>query len=398
MTTNARLLRRTCAFERQDVGNYDTYDQLGRVTRQRVRKGLHGQVSVAAQELTYFGNDDPSTLVHTLGTSAKTFQFGYDHRHQIVSANATTSGYFTSSYQYGTAGRFTNVNIAQPAPPFGSEVKPRNVTYQYADPDPERVTALVDASTQLPYATYQYDAAGNQTSRCYGATVSPCAGESMEYVYDGKNQLRRATKKQNGAVVGSEEYWYDDTGQRITVLKRDANGTKSGRVQFLGEMEVHFNHADVRTHANLHLSLGTPVARVRRTTSTTSLEYMFHGLANHTLASVSSTGVTNAAFSFTPFGEVAEAVDAGGSFGIDSHRRRFNDKHEDELTELGYYGVRYYDRTPMVWTQADPLYRFVPDRAWAEPGVVSILIMRPHGRSPRVAASTRSRSRVASGC
>lgn len=183
----------------------------------------------------------------------------------------------------------------------------------------------------------------------------------MDFVYDGKDQLRRATKKQAGAIVGSEEYWYDDTGQRITILKRDANGTKSGRIQFRGEMEVHYDQADVRTHSYLHLSLGTPVARVKRTSSATMFEYMFHGLGNHTLASVSSTGATDAAFSYTPFGEVVETD--GSPSGVASHRRRFNDKYDDDLSDLSYYGARYYDRTLIGWSQSDPLYSRAPDVA-----------------------------------
>ncbi|MBA2538278.1 MAG: hypothetical protein H0V17_01475, partial [Deltaproteobacteria bacterium] len=191
-----------------------TYDKLGRVTSQVVQKGP-GPVEVARQDLTYLGNDNPAALVHTIGASSKQFQFGYDRRHQITSANETTTpGYFTSSYGYGTAGRLTTANLAQTAPAFGSELQPRNVSYQYADADPERVTALIDIANAQPYASYQYDEAGNQVSRCYGADVSPCIGESVDFVYDGNDQLRRATKKTNGAVVGSEEYWYDGDGAR----------------------------------------------------------------------------------------------------------------------------------------------------------------------------------------
>ena len=35
----------------------------------------------------------------------------------------------------------------------------------------------------------------------------------------------------------------------------------------------------------------------------------------------------------------------------------------DELSDLTYYGFRYYDKTSMTWNQSDPLYRFVPDLA-----------------------------------
>ncbi|MBA2724969.1 MAG: hypothetical protein H0U53_03170 [Actinobacteria bacterium] len=58
-----------------------------------------------------------------------------------------------------------------------------------------------------------------------------------------------------------------------------------------------------------------------------------------------------------------EAVDAGGTSGTDSHQRRFNDKHHDQFSNLSYYGARYYDRTLIGWTQADPLYSRAPDAA-----------------------------------
>jgi YD repeat-containing protein len=131
-----------------------SYDKLGRVGSQIVRKGPSA-TQVARQDLTYFGNDDPVTLGHAIGSNTKNFSFGYDKRHQLASANeTTTTGYFTSSYNYGTAGRFTNVNIAQTAPPAGSELKQRNVDYVYGDADPERVTALNQAGSSTRYATY----------------------------------------------------------------------------------------------------------------------------------------------------------------------------------------------------------------------------------------------------
>jgi RHS repeat-associated protein len=42
-------------------------------------------------------------------------------------------------------------------------------------------------------------------------------------------------------------------------------------------------------------------------------------------------------------------------------------KEHDQLTSLSYYGFRFYDRLTLTWTQADPLYRLVPDLAWDEP-------------------------------
>ena len=44
-----------------------------------------------------------------------------------------------------------------------------------------------------------------------------------------------------------------------------------------------------------------------------------------------------------------------------------NNKYEDDVSGLAYYGARYYDKTLIGWTQGDPLYRFAPDAAWKTP-------------------------------
>jgi RHS repeat-associated protein len=349
-----------------------TYDKLGRVTNQEVLMGP-GSTQVVRQNLSYFGNDDPQRLTHYLGTTSRQFDHTFDYRHQLTNVTTTGSpGYFDATYAFGSAGRFTRATETSSLPP-GSDVKPRDVNYQYGNPDPEQVTALVHASGPqigTNFASYTYDAAGNQTSRCYSAdTRPPCPGEAMEYVYDGKDQLRRATKMVNGIVTGSEVYWYDHDGQRIAVLKRDANGDPTELVWFNKDVQAHYDASGTVTHTYSHLSLGTPVARVKRTSNTaTSVEYQFHGLASNTIAAVAHDGTINASFSYAPFGEVIEATDVGGQgAGTAVHQRRLNDKHQDKLSALAYYGFRYYDQTLIGWTQADPLYRFQPDRAWNMP-------------------------------
>ncbi|MGJ0492828.1 toxin TcdB middle/N-terminal domain-containing protein [Methylobacter sp.] len=335
-----------------------TYDKLGRITSQTVQKGP-GPTQVVRQDLNYFGNDDPKTLTHSLGTMPQQFQYGYDFRHQLTSVTTATAGYFNAHYTYGPGGRFERVAEAQPLNPLpaGTEVKPRDVSYVYGGTDPEQVTALTNVSDGQTYARYTYDAAGNQITRTYPAT-----NESWDYVYDGKDQLRRATKKLNGVVQGSEEYWYDHDGQRIAIVKRNAAGAKTELIWLIGGTEAHYDGAGTITHIYSHLSMGTPVARVDRTgNATTALEYQFHGLASNVLAAVDQDGTISGSFSYAPFGELVEAT------GSATHKRRLNDKYQDELTDLGYYGVRFYDKTLIAWSQGDPLYRFAPDSAWITP-------------------------------
>ncbi|MFN0247582.1 MAG: RHS repeat-associated core domain-containing protein, partial [Kofleriaceae bacterium] len=144
-----------------------------------------------------------------------------------------------------------------------------------------------------------------------------------------------------------------------------------------------------------HLSMGTPVARVERTNNTTtSLEFQFHGLANNTLAAVAQGGTINASFTYAPFGERLESTDGGApqSAGLAAHKRRSNDKYEDDLSALAYYGARYYDKTLIGWTQSDPLFRFEPDAAWISPRKANLYVftlqnslryLDPDGRAPR---------------
>ncbi len=376
-----------------------TYDALGRVASQIVQKGP-GPTLVAEQALTYFGNDDPHTLDQYLGASHRHFVYDYDYRHQLLSAGeTTTSGYFSGKYSYGAAGRFLTATEDSPSPAPGSEVKPRDVTYKYGSTDPEQVTALRNATSGTTYASYSYDPSGNQTERCYG--TMPCAGESTEYVYDGDDRLRRATKKQNGAVVSSEEYWYDGRGSRMATVKRDASGAKTELIWWNGDTEAHYDGTGTLQHVYSYINLGTPVARTDRDGSgTAKLEFTFHGLGNSTLATVDrDTGTVNASFSYAPFGEIIEATDAGGSAGagVAAHRRRMNDKYVDEVSDLAYYGARYYDKTLMMWTQADPLFRFAPDAAWDRPRNTLLYTndlndplryIDPDGRAPFIATIT----------
>jgi RHS repeat-associated protein len=345
-----------------------TYDTLARVTSQATVKGSTGQL-VARQDLAYFGNDDPRTLDHWLGAAnRKQFAFAYDARHQIESATeVTTPRYFTARYGYGADGRLRTAT-EDSSLPKGSTVVPRDVSYQYGGTDPEQVTALIDVQKQKALMSYAFDRAGNQTTRCYGTlTGTSCSGKSLGFVYDGRNQLRRITARNaSGRVTGSEEYWYDQAGSRTHVVKRDASGTTKEMIWFLGEVEAHYDGTGSVTRAFGHVGFGAVAARFDRSSdAASSLEYQVHGLANNTIAAIDQkTGTVTATFSYAPFGEIVESTSSGGD-SLDTHRRLLNDKYVDEISELAYYGARYYDRLAMQWSQSDPAYRMAPDRGAA---------------------------------
>jgi len=352
------------------------YDRLGRVRSQVVQKGPQlAKTQIVRQDVNYFGNDNPKSMDHWLGTTnKKQFTFAYDQRHQLERVDEAGNA-FRARYLYSVSGRFASAEESALALP-NSNVKPRVVAYQYAGADPEEVTALTKADGTT-FASYEHDASGNRTYQCEGTIRASttgnagsrrpaiCVGESLDMIYDGKDQLRRVIRKTGGAIAGSEEYWYDGGKQRVATVARDRSRNKTRLVWWLDDTEAHFDNAGDLEKVHSHLSLGTPVARVTRTSSTsTSVELQFHGLASNTLAAVDQpTGTVNASFVYAPFGELIEATDGGGANGLAEHRRRMNDKFIDEVSELAYYGFRYLDRVSMLWTQSDPLYRAVPDAA-----------------------------------
>jgi RHS repeat-associated protein len=96
---------------------------------------------------------------------------------------------------------------------------------------------------------------------------------------------------------------------------------------------------------------------------TNVLELQYHGLSSNTLLSIGPTATVKSGFVYAPYGDVIQTTGTA----IAAQHRRFNDKFQDDLTKLSYYGIRYYDPLSLNWTQADPMHRFTPDAAWAEP-------------------------------
>ncbi len=329
------------------------YDTLGRITQQVVSRDAAATL-VAHQKLTYWGADDPKQLKHKIGTTAeRIFDYAYDPRHQLTSATTGAGGVFSGTYTFGAQGRFATANITATAL-TGGEVKNRNVTYEYnSGVDREAVSALKSGGTN--WATYTYYQDGGLKTRTYPAT-----GETWTFLYDGDDQLKRVVKSVGASVTAKEDYLYTYDGARTVVVKRNASDAATEVRRFVGDQEAKFSPAGAVLETFAHVTMGTVLARVK---DRTTYEHQFHGLGGSTLVAVATGGAVNTAFTYGPYGEVVEATGADTV----GHRRRMNDKYQDEVSGLGYYGVRYYDQVLMGWTQGDPLYRYRPEAGWSEP-------------------------------
>ncbi len=342
-----------------------TYDTLGRVKEQVISRDAAGTL-VAHQKLTYWGADDPKQLRHKVGTGPeRVFDYAYDPRHQLTSATET-GGAFTGTYTFGLAGRFASASVSATALP-GGEVKNRAVTYEYASGvDKEAVSALKVGTAD--FARYDYYQDGGMKRRVYPGTGPGGTDEVWDYLYDSDDQLKRVIKKHRTGSGGSavettvaiEDYLYHHDGARAVVVKRDPAGVSQEVRRFLRGLETKLSPAGVVQETLAHVSMGTVLARVK---DRLTYEHQFHGLGGSTLAAVTPAGGVTSAFTYGPYGEVLEASGSD----VVGHRRRMNDKYQDAMSGLGYYGVRYYDQVLMGWTQGDPLYRYRPEAGWDEP-------------------------------
>src|SRR5690606_34895145 len=225
--------------------------------------------------------------------------------------------------------------------------------YEYAsgvDPEaPSQLTSRVGA----PPVTYDYDISGNVVERDDNGSASG----SYTFLYDGEDQQRIAT-----APSGDQElYYYDESGKRILAVSRQPGGTITKVRLWFGSTEIEYDGAGQAQKTLAHLSLGgIPIARVEDLVDAT---YVVHGHLGHMLGALSLDGsALDAGFIYGPFGEILAETGVASDY-----LRRFNGKEHDQLTDLYYYGFRYFDPLSLTWTQADPLYRFAPDLAYDEP-------------------------------
>lgn len=196
-------------------------------------------------------------------------------------------------------------------------------------------------------------------------------------MYDGENELREARSLSDGA---SEVYFYDHAGQRMLAARTAFAGAPAEVRFWFGATEATYRAAAVPTwgvfKTRLHTSLGTmPVAQIDDR-GRAAPRFVYNGVLGSLLALLAARAAVLARFSYGPYGEI---LWKDGPEAADQHRR-FNGKELDDLSRLGYYGFRYYDRLSLTWTQADPLYRFAPDIAYDQPrrmGLYTFVLNNP---------------------
>jgi RHS repeat-associated protein len=306
--------------------------------------------NVASQASKYFAAGDVKDMETTteVPSAAASFleswTFDYDDRHELTAVSGPSyEGVFT----YTAAGRLQSVYVE------GPPELDRDVDYDYTPAsvgDPETLRSLQSPTYSISYV---WDRSGNQTSKQRAGMYT------WSYRYDGSDDLRDANGIVN-SIAQRELYWYDAAGQRVLALTLDNAGQPSQLKLWFGESEIHYGPTGAVTDTLSYLAHGGDIGRIH---DRSTIEFTFSNQLGHLLAVVESNGTASAGYTYSPFGELIRGV--GSSAG--DFRRRFNGKEDDATTRLQYYGARYYDDEAFLWTQADPLYTVVPDKAATSP-------------------------------
>jgi RHS repeat-associated protein len=329
--------RSTAGAPRERSGAYDqrrtwSYDELGRVTHDRVFRSSTDE-TLAEKSYGYDGFGRLLDVGGQVGGLDAAGIYAYDARGRVVSAQGP--GAYGAALEYTATGNVAYAEVAGTLDAFD-----RTVDYAYAGIDPQAVTALADRASGDVVGELAYDLQGNLTERSLPTGTSQLA-------WDGDDRLREVVGPE-----GTERYWYGAGPERIAAIGPD------GVKVWFGESETHFapNGAVIRRYH--HVAAGEALARIE---NGTTLELQYADGLHNLMLTTSAAGAVTGAFVYGAFGELV------GAIGAENHRRQFNGKEADRVSGLRFYGYRHYDPALLRWTSADPLFRFAPDAAWAEP-------------------------------
>jgi RHS repeat-associated protein len=210
-----------------------------------------------------------------------------------------------------------------------------NFSYSYnASPGgphaPNHITDILNGSLQRNL-NYDYD--GNLTSYAYGAF-------SRQMTWDAENRLRKSV---DNGTAGTENYWYDESGQRV--LKQDPGpGVQTAYVNQYSDDVINGGTTETK-----HIFAGNQrIVSVITLGGTPNLYYYQTDHLGSTGYLTDQGGNLAEHIEYTPWGE---SWFNNPATPVLNHK--FTGKEQDN-TGLYYFGARYYDPQISIWMSTDP--------------------------------------------
>ncbi|WP_126556624.1 RHS repeat-associated core domain-containing protein [Dictyobacter kobayashii] len=297
-----------------------TYDNVGNVIN--LSTTVPTTTNGTKTDSQSFCYDDLNRLVWSGNTGTPT-----GGNHCGLAPNGTTVGTYQQSYSYDALDRLTNG-------PSGSET--------YGTFPAHGVVTLGNVPNQ--YASY--DAMGDMTCR----NVDTTSGHSCDAAQSGAimtydNEGRLATWVAPNGTVASDQYLYDNSGQRV--LQRASNTvgsttTTSDTISFDGFTDVTITGSTTST--TKYYSVGGQIVAMRQDGT---FSYLMPDFLGSNSIALRSDGSVQAVQLFLPFGSNRY------SDGTMLSPFNFTGQRLDTQTGLLYYGARYYDTQSGRFISAD---------------------------------------------
>ena len=269
------------------------------------------------------------------------WQWGYNNRSELVSADpvnaelgtysyqfnglgnreAATEGHVTTAYQTNALNQYTAIEqaererIALEYDLDGNLTRDENAVYTW---DAKNQLVRVEEKSGV-VATYQYDYMGRRTRK----TVRQPNGSTTrsEFVYDGWNVIQETITSKD------KEQSTKHSATRYYTWGRDLSGTLQGAGGVGGLLSIRIEDGD----------------------SQTELLYPSYDANGNITEVVDQNGTVRAAFQYGPFGNlISEAGDLAEHILF-----RFSTKYFDCETGFSFYGFRYFDPIFGRWLSRD---------------------------------------------
>lgn len=370
---------------------YYYYDALGFLTQRQTSFQGDRTSSYATTDYTY----DSLDRVSSVGTGATAVTLGYDAAGNLATLTTPAANGYTESRTYDSVGRIATVTNTRGATTLSSFAQ----TYDPAS-NPASSTTVNGGSTTR--AVYSHDAAGRLTDVCYAATCAgatariayaydPVGNRTSEtrtgvtapgtttYAYNAADQLQSTTLgtavtkytydlNGNQTTAGARTFTYDlanrvvstKSGSTTTTYTYDPNGNR--RTQTTGNTTAGFTWDTIHGLPELAAETdaknavtasytNTPDGSPLTLTTAAGTFYYHHDPLGSVSNVTNATGVTQASYTYDPFGAQQTAVLAGKA---PTNPMRYAGQYLD-ATGLYNLRARLYNPTVGQFTTLDPL-------------------------------------------
>lgn len=202
-----------------------------------------------------------------------------------------------------------------------------------------QLTSVAQTGAGAHGETFQYDAAGNTTSRTIGGTT-----QTLSWLPDGE-----LAKISDGAQ-GDTSFVYNAAGDRL--IRRDPTGT----TLYLPGMEIRLAKNATTTTSTRYYSFGDQTVAMRTAAGVRFLAADHHGTAELQI-NAATQAVTQRRT--TPFGQI-RGTTAGTWLG----EKGFVGGTTDTSTGLTHLGAREYDPATGRFISVDPLFDLGDPQSW----------------------------------